>query len=39
MNNFEKPYPKKNRLINVTSEYCFDVILVDFEQIINNDFM
>ena len=40
MNDFEKPYPKKkNRLINVTPEYCFDVILVDFEQIINNDFI
>ena len=35
MNNFVKPYPKKkNRLINVTPEYCFDVLLVDFEQII-----
>ena len=38
MNNFEKLIPK-NRFINVTLEYCFEVTVANFEQIINNDFI
>ena len=34
MNDFQKPYPKKNRLINIPCKHCFDVTLADFEQII-----
>ena len=29
---------RKNRLINIAHEHCFDVTFADFEQIINNDF-
>ena len=38
MKNFKKLY-LKNRLINIAPEHCFDHILADFEQIINNDFI
>ena len=33
-----KSFIRKNRLINIPPERVFDVILADFEQIINNDF-
>ena len=36
MNNFVKLYPKKNRLINMVTEYY--ITIGDFEKIINNDF-
>ena len=36
--NFGKLY-RKNRLINIAPEHYFDIILADFEKIINNDFM
>ena len=36
MNNHNKrPY----RLIDIAPEYCFDVTLGDFKQIIENDFI
>ena len=38
MSNFGKLY-RKNRLINIAPEHYFDIILADFEKIINNDFM
>ena len=38
MDNFEKLY-QQNRLIALAPKHCFDVTLVDFEQIVNNDFM
>ena len=36
MNNFEKLYPTKYRLIDIALEHCFDVTLVVFEQIIQD---
>ena len=38
MNNFEKLI-RKNRLINISPEHCFDITLADFGQIINNGFI
>ena len=38
MRNFGKLYGK-NRLTNIAPEHYFDIILADFEKIINNDFM
>ena len=32
-----KSFTKKNRLINIVPEHCFDVTLTDFEQIIISD--
>ena len=32
-----KSFTRKNKLINIMAEHCFDVTLADFEQIINND--
>ena len=34
-----KSFIRKNILINIAPEHCFDVTLADFEQIINNDFI
>ena len=34
-----KSFIRKNRLINIVPEHCFDTTLADFEQIINNNFI
>ena len=39
MNDFEKFYLTKYRLVDTATKHCFDVTLSDFEQIIDNGFI
>ena len=34
-----KSFIRKNRVIIIAPNHCFDVVLADFEQILNNDFI